>query len=153
MVEEFLEFEIPYQERLNIEVRKPSTLKIDKYIEELKEIKYEYDFGEGWEFLVKLEDIVDDYHFGFPTLLDGAETAPPEDVGGPYGFYEFLKIYNDENHPEHEEAKAWSDSLFFKEYNFKWINDKLRAIKYRKTEWDKINHNRYKIIDDKYRKE
>ena len=153
MAEEFLEFEIPYQERLNIEVRKPSTLKIDKYIEELKEIKYEYDFGEGWEFLVKLEDIVDDYHFGFPTLLDGAETAPPEDVGGPYGFYEFLKIYNDENHPEHEEAKAWSDSLFFREYNFKWINDRLRAIKYRKTEWDKINHNRYKIIDDKYRKE
>lgn len=100
MAEEFLEFEIPYQERLKIEVRKPSTLKIDSYIEKLKEIKYEYDFGDGWEFLVKLEDIVDDYYFGFPTLLDGAETAPPEDVGGLHGFYEFLKIYNDKNHPK-----------------------------------------------------
>ena len=153
MAEEFLEFEIPYQERLKIEVRKPSTLKIDKYIEKFKEIKYEYDFGDGWEFLVKLEDIVDDYYFGFPTLLDGAETAPPEDVGGLHGFYEFLKIYNDKNHPEHEEAKTWADSLSFKKYDPKWINDRLRGIKYKKTEWDKINHKRYKIIDDKYRKE
>ena len=150
---EFLKFEIPHQERLKIEVRKPSTLKIDKYIEELKEIKYEYDFGDGWEFVVKLEDIVDDYYFGFPTLLDGAETAPPEDVGGLYGFYEFLKICNDKTHPEYEETKAWSDSLSFKEYDPKWINNRLRGIKYKKTEWDKINHKRYKIIDDKYQKE
>ncbi|WP_205842214.1 IS1096 element passenger TnpR family protein [Natranaerobius trueperi] len=31
----------------------------------------------------------------FPTLLDGKETAPPEDVGGVHGFYEFLKSYCD----------------------------------------------------------
>lgn len=150
---EFLEFEIPYQERLKVEVRKPSTLKIDKYIEDFKEIKYEYDFGDGWEFLIKLEDIVDDYYFGFPTLLDGAETAPPEDVGGIHGFYEFLKVYNDQEHPEHEEAKTWAESLSFRKYDPKWINRGLKSIKYKKTEWDKINHKNYKIIDDKYRKE
>ena len=33
MPEEYLEFEIPYQERLKIAVRKPTTLKIDEYLE------------------------------------------------------------------------------------------------------------------------
>lgn len=88
MPEELLQFEIPYQERLKIAVRKPTTLKVDEYLKENKEIKYNYDFGDDWKFIVKLEDIVEDYYFGFPTLLDGAETAPPEDVGGLYGFYD-----------------------------------------------------------------
>ena len=149
---EFLEFEITHQKRIRNEVRKPATVKIDKYIEEFKEIKYDYDFGDEWRFIVRLEDIVDDYYFGFPTLLDGAETAPPEDVGGIYGFYEFLKIYNDTKHPEHINIKEWAESSYFKEYNPEQINDSLKSIKYKKTEWDKINHDRYTIIEDKYRK-
>ena len=153
MGEEYLELEIAHQERIKVEVRKPATIKIDKYLEKFNEIKYEYDFGDSWQFLIKLEDIVDDYYFGFPTLLDGAETAPPEDVGGIYGYYEFLKIYNDAKHPEHEDIKDWAESLYFEEYDFNRINDKLKSIKYKKTEWDKINHNRYIIIGDKYRKE
>lgn len=152
MPKEFLKFEIPHQERIKIEVRKPVSVKIDKYLEEFKEIRYDYDFGDDWQFLIKLENIVDDYHFGFPTLLDGAETAPPEDVGGIYGYYEFLKIYNDTNHAKHKNIKSWADSLYFDEYNPERINDSLKSIKYKKTEWDKINHNRYRIIDDKYRK-
>lgn len=92
MPKDLLEFEILHQERIMIEVRKPATVKIDKYLEELKEIRYDYDFGDGWQFVVKLENVVDDYYFGFPTLLDGAKTAPPEDVGGIYAFYEFLQI-------------------------------------------------------------
>lgn len=95
---------------------------------------------------------MDDYYFGYPTLLDGAETAPPEDVGGIPGFYDFLEIYRDDKHPEHEEMKVWADSQGFKEYEPAWINELLKNIAYKKTEWDKINHDRYKIIEDKYRK-
>ena len=63
-------------------VRKPTSLKIDAYLEKYGEISYAYDFGDDWQFKIKLEEIVEDYYFGYPTLLDGAETAPPEDVGG-----------------------------------------------------------------------
>ena len=41
---------------------------------------------------------------------------------------------------------------FFKKYDPKWINDFLKVVRCKKTEWYKINHNRYKIIDDKYRR-
>ncbi|MDT9026884.1 plasmid pRiA4b ORF-3 family protein [Rossellomorea yichunensis] len=149
---EMLNFEQNYQERLKIEVRKPTGLKIDEYLEKHKEIRYSYDFGDGWHFTVKLERIVDDYYFGFPTLLDGAETAPPEDVGGIHGFYEFLDAYRDEKHPEHENMKSWAKSVYFREYDLVWINQKLKGLNYKKTEWDKINHENYKIIEDKYRK-
>lgn len=150
--EAFLEFEIKHQERLKTETRMPTRVKIDAYLEELGEIKYLYDFGDDWEFVIKLEDTVDDYYFGYPTLLDGAETAPPEDVGGLYGFEDFMEVYRDENHPDHEATKAWADSAYFKEYNEDWINDSLKGIRYKKTQWDKIDHKNYKIISDKYRK-
>ncbi|KEZ48809.1 plasmid pRiA4b ORF-3 family protein [Metabacillus indicus] len=149
---EMLEFEKNYQERLKIEVRKPTGLKIDDYLEKYREIRYAYDFGDDWHFIVKLEQIVDDYYFGFPTLLDGEETAPPEDVGGMHGFYEFLEAYGNVKHPEHKHMKEWAKSLYFREYNPAWINERLKGLNYKKTEWDKIIHERYKIIDDKYRK-
>lgn len=152
MPPEMLEFEKNYQERLKIQVRKPTGLKIDDYLEKCKEIRYNYDFGDDWYFIIRLEEIVDDYYFGYPTLLDGAETAPPEDVGGIYGFYEFMEAYKDKKHPEHKETKTWAESLGFREYDPDWINERLKGISYKKTEWDKIKHENYRVIEDKYRK-
>lgn len=148
---EFAEFEKVHQERLKIVVRKPTGLKIDDYIEMYKVIEYNYDFGSDWQFIITLEDIVEDYYFGFPSLLDGAETAPPEDVGGLPGFCEFLKVYRDENHPDYKDVVAWANEQHFKEYDHEWINEKMKWINYKKTEWNKINHDNYNIIEDKYR--
>ena len=142
-----------HQERLKIEIRKPTGLKIDKFLEAHKEIHYLYDFGSDWQFTIILENIVEDYYFGYPTLLDGAETAPPEDVGGMDGYYEFLAIYRDETHPEHEEIKQWAQSQWFREYDPDRTNSILKSLHYKKTEWEKINHDNHRIIEDKYRKE
>ena len=152
MTEDMLEFEVHHQERLKIEVRKPSGLKIDDYLEQYKEIRYTYDFGDNWCFIIKLEEIVNDYYFGFPTLLDGAETAPPEDVGGIHGFYEFLEAYYNPKHTAYEDMKTWAKSLCFREYDPDWINERLKGLDYKKTQWDKIKHERYVVIEDKYRK-
>ncbi len=149
---EFKRFEEAYQKRMSATVRKPSSIKIDEYLEKYGELTYNYDFGDGWQFRIRLEAIVDDYYFGFPTLLGGAETAPPEDVGGIHAFYEFLQIYRDDKHPEHAETKAWADGLYFKEYDPVWINSMLKSRMYKKTEWDKIHHENYRVIEDKYRK-
>ncbi len=133
-------------------VRKPTGLKIDDYLEQHKEVRYIYDFGDDWQFNVRLENLVDDYCFGYPTLLDGAETAPPEDVGGIPGFYKFMEIYRDVRHPAHEEMVAWAKEQYFREYDPERINESLKYIKYKQTDWDKINHDNYKIIENKYRK-
>lgn len=148
---DMLAFEKAYQEQLHVEVRKPTGLKIDDYLETYKQITYNYDFGDGWRLTVLLEDIVEDYYFGFPTLLDGAETAPPEDVGGLHGYYAFLEAYRDKEHPENNDARKWAESLRFREYDPQKINRILKSIKYKKTEWNKIYHDNYTILEDKYR--
>ncbi|WP_449355063.1 plasmid pRiA4b ORF-3 family protein [Virgibacillus natechei] len=122
-------------------IRKPTGIKIDTYLEKYGSVEYMYDYGDGWQFLVTLEKMLDDYHYGYPTLIDGAETAPPEDVGGIPGYYEFLEIYHDEKHPEHEEMKEWANEQLFREYDPEFINRILKFIHYKKTEWD--------LIDDK----
>lgn len=116
-------------------VRQPQSMKIDKYIEKYDQINYKYDFGDGWEILITLEETIEDYHYGYPTLIDGAETAPPEDVGGLSGYYEFLKIYHDE---KHKDIRAWAEEQRYREYDKDRINSMLKSIKYKKTEWDKL---------------
>lgn len=148
----FRRFEEAFQQGIAAVVRKPSGIKIDDYLEKRGELAYNYDFGDGWQFRIKLGDIVDDYYFGYPTLLDGAETAPPEDVGGIPGFYEFLKIYRNPKHPEYKETKDWADSQYFREFDPVWINELLKSRMYKKTEWDKIKHENHRVIEDKYRK-
>ena len=77
MPPEMVKFAKINNEHLKKAVKKPKHYKIDEYLQKHKNIKYIYDFGDDWHFTIKLEKIVDDYYFGFPTLLDGAETAPP----------------------------------------------------------------------------
>lgn len=124
--------------QLKTTVRQPQTIKIDKHIEKYGELKYIYDYGDDWRINIILEEIMDDYHYGYPTLIDGAETAPPEDVGGMSGYYEFLKIYNDPNHPDHGDIQSWAEEQSYREYDKDWINGQLKFIKYKKTEWDKL---------------
>ncbi|WP_277631379.1 plasmid pRiA4b ORF-3 family protein [Atopococcus tabaci] len=149
--EEFLEFEQNHQNRLKVVVRKPTGLKIDNYLEKYKTIDYLYDYGDDWRFTIQLEQVVEDYHFGYPTLLDGAETAPPEDVGGLDGFYEFLDVYRNPSHPDHKRTVEWASGQRFREYNPTWINEWMKGLKYKKMEWDQIHHDNYRIIEDKYR--
>ena len=132
-------------------VRKPQSIKIDEYLEKYGRLSYTYDFGDDWQFDIRLEEIVEDYHFGYPTLLDGAGDAPPEDVGGVEGFKHLLQVLSDESHPEFEDMLWWSKEQRFNLYNRGRINRSLDYHKIKKTEWDKIEHVNYKVISDKYR--
>ncbi|MFW5988244.1 MAG: plasmid pRiA4b ORF-3 family protein [bacterium] len=112
-------------------IRKPVSIKIDKYLKKYGQLNYTYDYGDNWQFLIILENIIEDYPHGFPVLTDGEETAPPEDVGGLGGYYNFLEIYLDPEHPEHEYMKTWAESLGYKEFDKQRINKILKSIKYK----------------------
>ncbi|SDY45611.1 pRiA4b ORF-3-like protein [Micromonospora pattaloongensis] len=69
---------------------------------------YTYDFGDWWEHEVVVEDV-----FGpepderYPICVDGEWACPPEDVGGAFGYTEFLAALADPGHPEHEPMRGW----------------------------------------------
>ena len=74
---------------------------------------YEYDFGDGWEHEIVLEEVSSAPPRGkYPIVLAGRRACPPEDVGGPWGYAEFLEAIKNPKHPEHEEYLEWSGGSF-----------------------------------------
>jgi len=74
---------------------------------------YEYDFGDGWEHVVLVEKILPmTPDAKLPVCIKGKRACPPEDVGGTWGYEEFLEAIKDPNHPEHEMYAEWLDNDF-----------------------------------------
>ena len=74
-----------------------------------KTIKYLYDFGDGWEHTIKVERVTEAVPgVAYPVLLDAKGRCPPEDVGGPWGYDEFLEALADPDHEDHADTKVWA---------------------------------------------
>lgn len=78
---------------------------------------YEYDFGDGWEHDVVLErvdparpDLL------YPRVIAGKRACPPEDVGGPGGYAEFVSVMANASHEEHASMRQWYGGPFDPEY-------------------------------------
>lgn len=98
---------------------------------EKMKILYEYDFGDSWEHEILVEKILpmmeERRH---PICLKGAGACPPEDIGGVWGYYDFLEIMQDPKHPEHENMVEWVGGHFDPdEFNLDEINKQLRKIR------------------------
>lgn len=78
-----------------------------------KQIIYEYDFGDSWEHLVKLEKRTPGGDPDAPPVcLAGENAAPRDDMGGIPGFYHWLDALHDTGHAMHKEAKEWLGADF-----------------------------------------
>jgi hypothetical protein len=78
-----------------------------------RSLTYLYDFGDGWEHTMRIERI-DDAHPGlsYPILIDAIGRCPPEDVGGPPGYEEFLAALSDPKHEAHADMLEWCPGGF-----------------------------------------
>lgn len=76
-------------------------------------LHYAYDFGDGWEHLVEVLDVLP-FDPGEPpvAVLDGARAVPPEDCGGPSGYEHLLDALADEDDSEHQEMLDWVGDAF-----------------------------------------
>ena len=76
-------------------------------------LRWDYDFGDGWEHDVVVEAIEPlNPKTKYPVVLDGARACPPEDVGGPGGYEELLRVLNDPTDEEHEQMREWAPEGF-----------------------------------------
>lgn len=73
-----------------------------------KTLKYLYDFGDGWEHTIKIERLIaPEPGILYPRLIEAKGRCPPEDIGGPWGYGEFLEALADPSHERHRELKEW----------------------------------------------
>jgi hypothetical protein len=76
-----------------------------------KTLRYLYDFGDGWEHTIRIERIMDAVPgVAYPRLVEATGRCPPEDVGGPWGYAEFLEAIDDPKHERHAELKDWIEN-------------------------------------------
>ena len=76
-------------------------------------VGYEYDFGDGWEHEVVLEEVLlAEEGIAYPRCVAGERACPPEDCGGPSGYAEFLAAIRDPMHARHTDLIEWIGGAF-----------------------------------------
>ena len=70
---------------------------------------YEYDFGDGWRHEVLFEGCLKAEKGGrYPVCVEGERNCPPEDVGGVWGYAEFLEAIANPKHERHDDFVEWA---------------------------------------------
>jgi len=98
---------------------------------EKSSILYVYDFGDDWRHRVTVEKLLPAATEGLdlPVCVAGKRSCPPEDVGGPFGYVEFLEKIQDPEHEEHREALEWAGEGFDPErFELAVVNEDLRQF-------------------------
>jgi hypothetical protein len=93
-------------------------------------VLYRYDFGDDWEHDVLVEDVIEpEAGAMYPQCIKGKRASPPEDVGGVWGYAEFLEIMADPAHPEYEERLEWAGGEFDpEEFDLAAVNEALQVL-------------------------
>ena len=79
--------------------------------------EYEYDFGDAWSHEIKLEEILPrEEGVEYPRYIVGKRACPPEDVGGSWGYSDFLEIIANQDHEEYHDTLTWVGGAFDPEH-------------------------------------
>lgn len=114
------------------EVLNESRYSLEKIApEEKRKFVYEYDFGDCWKHVIVVEKILP-FETGkvYPVCINGKRACPPEDVGGVWGYEEFLQAISNPENEEHDSFLEWAgDDFDPEECNLDIINVELKKIK------------------------
>jgi hypothetical protein len=100
------------------------------------EFEYNYDFGDDWTHRIVLEPATRGGEPGpVPLCLAGENACPPEDVGGPVGYAQFLAAIADPEHEEHESYLRWIGGVWdSRGFDLNAINRVLRSPRRQRRE-------------------
>lgn len=92
---------------------------------------YEYDFGDGWQHQVMVEKLLPAKAGAiYPVCITGKRACPPEDVGGVWGYSDFLQVIRNPSHPERDEMLEWAGGEFDPEaFDLEEVNDALKGVR------------------------
>ena len=97
-----------------------------------RSFKYIYDFGDDWEHGIKAERrLAPNPELATRALcVAGDNACPPEDVGGAFGYADFVAAMADPSHPEHHDMANWYGQEFAPTaFGFVAANLRLQTIK------------------------
>lgn len=91
---------------------------------------YLYDFGDNWQHHILVEKVLSsESGVRYPRCLTGRRACPPEDVGGVWGYQEFLEAIRDPEHDEHASMLEWVGGGFDPEaFDLGAVNQDLATL-------------------------
>jgi hypothetical protein len=89
-------------------------------------LRYEYDFGDGWQHELLLEEVLLGDESFHQICVAGKRSCPPEDCGGPHGFAELLTALQDTNHPHYDQVIEWLGDFDPESFSKDEVNRRLR---------------------------
>lgn len=104
-------------------------------------LQYLYDFGDSWDHLIEVENIMKESspYNGYPVCVDGARACPPEDCGGIHGYSDLCDIMEDPENEEYEETLEWLGGSFNPDaFNIKETNRYLKKLKWKNPTWEHL---------------
>lgn len=116
------------KERLNTEMQLAQKIKLPQIVESQPVFSYHYDLGDEWKHRVILEKVIEDYRVGYPHLIDGAGNCPPEDVGGPQGYENFLEVISNPRDEEYERLLALEISQAHRVLDHRQTNEFMKDV-------------------------
>jgi hypothetical protein len=125
-----LEYGMPDDE-WGMEVEDENAFTLDRlHFAEKSRFRYQYDFGDDWVHEILVEKILPrEPGKKAPICIKGKRACPPEDVGGVWGYADFLEIVGDPKHPEHEEMMDWAGGTFDPEaFDLDRVNARLSRM-------------------------
>lgn len=116
----------------DIEVLDESRVPLGKLLMAVGEsLRYTYDYGDDWRHEVVLEQILPCDGPVAPVCVGGERRCPPEDVGGPHGYQEFLEAVFDPKHEEFEHYRQWAGNpVHAEEFDLKAVNNTLSRMRW-----------------------
>jgi len=122
----FSEFEGRTMDAAETSVKKVLT-------EENESVKFNYDYGDGWEIDLVLEKIYEDKTLlgkELPRVLDGQGYGIIEDCGGPGGLENIIKAFKKEKGSQYEEYCEWLgvDDLDLSVFDIDDMNFRLKKV-------------------------
>lgn len=89
---------------------------------------YRYDFGDGWRHQLVFEGCPKAAHGQrYPYCLEGQRACPPEDIGGVYGYLDYLQAIRDPDHPRHAEYLQWRGPFDSEAFDVEAVNRQLQG--------------------------
>ena len=117
---------------MGMEMRDEKRVKLNQLVRgEKSRLRYEYDFGDSWEHELLVEKILPpEPGVRYPVCLKGKRACPPEDVGGVWGYPDFLEAIQNPDHSEHEDMLEWIGGEFDPEaFDLDEVNEALRYVR------------------------
>ncbi|MBU3182540.1 plasmid pRiA4b ORF-3 family protein [Clostridium psychrophilum] len=122
------ESEEVYESMNECQILLDSQVTLSNYINQQYRIVYCYDYGDNWEHEITIRNINTEYNKNYPICLMGEGNAPPEDVGGAYGYKEFLKIIANPNEAEYVNMQNWAQGQGYKDFDLVSVNRQLKYV-------------------------